>query len=191
MDVFQRKTSFVEAIQWTNEPDQFSKILNWGNGKITSASPLVWKKDVSLCLEVKTPLMGLMLVNLDDWIIKEGGGYYACKPENFEASFDNRSRLESNTAAIERLLREIPMEEWPKFLRYEESRLSHAAMTVLVYLRPNDVKVDFDKEGKTFKVQIGATGKELTVWNEQLDVAFMDTIRETMAKAFYKQPNEL
>jgi hypothetical protein len=99
--------------------------------------------------------------------------------------------VEAPREMMERLLRTIPMVEWPKFLKYEESRLSHAAMTVLVYLRPHDVKIDFDKEGKKFKVQIGATGKELTVWHEQLDVAFMETIKEIMAKAFYKQPNEL
>lgn len=100
-------------------------------------------------------------------------------------------KIESNIVMMQRLLSEIPMAEWPKFLKYEESRLSHAAMTVLVYLRPEHVKVDFDKEKDMFKVQIGATGKELTVYNTALDVAFMDTIRGIMGLAFYKQPNEL
>lgn len=46
----------VEAIQWTNAPDNFTEILEWSKHKVGSASPLIWTdhKDVWSCLQIET-----------------------------------------------------------------------------------------------------------------------------------------
>lgn len=90
---FRKKPVVIEAIQWTNDSGNFTQILDWSSGQVTSASPLVWEQTEkepigSFCLEIKT-LEGVMLARLNDWIIKGvNGEFYPCKPDIFEKSYE-------------------------------------------------------------------------------------------------------
>ena len=91
---FRKKPVVIEAIQWKNSSGNFSEILEWSGGKVTTASPLIWEQTLGagnvpqFCLEVKT-LEGAMLANLNDWIIKGvNGEFYPCKPEIFEKTYE-------------------------------------------------------------------------------------------------------
>lgn len=84
------KTVVVEAFQWTNEPNNFSSLVQWSNNRIRSASPLIWKdRDVKMCLEITLgDGGGVLLANLNDWIIKDEYGYfYTCTPDWFKKTY--------------------------------------------------------------------------------------------------------
>lgn len=91
MPKFRKKPVIIEAIQWTNAPDNFTKILEWSSGKVSSASPLIWParaKDAWSCLQIET-MEGCMLANLNDWIIRGvSGEYYPCKPDIFNKTYE-------------------------------------------------------------------------------------------------------
>lgn len=80
----------VEAIQWTNEPGNFQKLIDWTENNIRSASPLIWKewKVDSFTLELQTP-DGAALVYLGQWIIKHGEGvFYPVSKQCFERLYN-------------------------------------------------------------------------------------------------------
>lgn len=68
----------LNAIQWTNEPDNFTTLLEIGQGKINSASQLVWKDSNidSFCLQVETDDGTMKLARLNDWIVKYDNGSF-------------------------------------------------------------------------------------------------------------------
>lgn len=89
---FRKKPVEIEAVKWENHNGQFSDILYWSKGQVTSASPLIWEQtgeqNVSLCLEIKT-LEGVMLARLGDYIIKGvNSEFYPCKPDIFEKTYE-------------------------------------------------------------------------------------------------------
>lgn len=85
---YRKKPLVIEAIQWTNKANNFTKILKWSNGKVNSASPLLWQDADSFCLQVET-MEGIMLARLNDYIIKGvKGEFYPCKPDVFEQTYE-------------------------------------------------------------------------------------------------------
>lgn len=91
---FRKKPVVIEAIQWTNDPGNFTELLEWSKGKVAFASPLVWEQTLgvgnfpSFSIEVKTG-KGVVLVELKDWVIKnENGEFYPCKPDIFEKTYE-------------------------------------------------------------------------------------------------------
>lgn len=65
-----------KIIQWTNEPNNYTNILNFGKGAIYSASPLVWKNyNVNMCLQVDTP-NGVVLCRLNEYLIRYKDGTF-------------------------------------------------------------------------------------------------------------------
>ena len=94
MAKFRKKPIVIEAIQWTNDPGNFSQILDWSCGQVTNASHLVWeqieKEPIGcFCLEVKNREY-VMLARLNDWVIKDvNNEFFSCKPDIFEKTYES------------------------------------------------------------------------------------------------------
>jgi hypothetical protein len=96
---------------------------------------------------------------------------------------------------IQRLLNTLPIELWPKFLRAEDSRISHSAMTCLVYCRPDRIGIDFDKDTqglihmKVWDKNVPAS--ELIVTGFEFESVFLDTIKCLFDLAIPKDENSI
>jgi len=74
IDPWTEDNTEVQRIKWTNEPENFTEIMDMG-GWIKSASPLVWESADSFSLDVETP-KGHVLAKLGDYIIKMSDGTF-------------------------------------------------------------------------------------------------------------------
>ena len=78
MGRFRKKPVVIEAMQYYG--DSTEQVLVFGQGRI--------KQVAQDCLEIAT-LEGTMKARLNDWIIQGvAGEFYPCKPDIFEATYE-------------------------------------------------------------------------------------------------------
>lgn len=86
---FRKINQDVEAIQWTNEPGNFSSLLEWvGGGKFRMASPLLWEplgySVKGLDAELTTP-DGATIVPVGHYVVKHTDDcFYPVSKQCFE-----------------------------------------------------------------------------------------------------------
>jgi hypothetical protein len=88
MKKYCRKPIIIEAVQYTGHND--FEINQWSKGKVIVSPVLEPTEDnpTGSYLQVET-LEGVMTAIIDDWIIKGiKGEFYLCKPDIFEATYE-------------------------------------------------------------------------------------------------------
>lgn len=82
---FRKKAVVIEAVQWDGTDKIFNQILRWS---ITEIS--IYRRQTATGTPLIIPtLEGHMECREGDWIIKyEGGKFYPCKPDIFEATYE-------------------------------------------------------------------------------------------------------
>ena len=82
MKKYRKKPIEIEAVRFRDSPSSIEEICKWGGDKI--------KIDLQygMSLNIKT-LEGMMTARPGDWIIKGvKGEFYPCKPDIFEATYE-------------------------------------------------------------------------------------------------------
>jgi hypothetical protein len=80
---FRKKPVVIEAVQWTGGYESIKDLIDFNN------SGLLWTYvEANQCIEIPT-LEGNMYASVGDWIIKGiKGEFYPCKPDIFEATYE-------------------------------------------------------------------------------------------------------
>lgn len=87
MAKFAKKPVVIEAIQATGTPESNREIIDWTRGSETPAM-MDHHPERGACLSINT-LEGAHWVSPGDWIIRGvKGEHYPCKPDIFEATYD-------------------------------------------------------------------------------------------------------
>lgn len=107
--LFRKKPVVIEAVQWMGTPESAEEIAQFMGH--TEKNPLMhypktepWQGDL-----VIPTLEGAMVANTGDWIIKGvQGEFYPCKPDIFEATYEQIGEIIDDEAnkTIERLFPE-------------------------------------------------------------------------------------
>ena len=78
---FRKKPVVIEAIQWDGEKETAWEITEWAKPNV------MWWFNQNLM--AVTTLEGDMNVSIGDWVIKGvKGEFYPCKPDIFEATYE-------------------------------------------------------------------------------------------------------
>lgn len=84
---YRKKPVIIEAVKWTGE--NVDEVLNHGN----SGPAPSWGDDFKINTDAKTveilTMEGTMSARIGDWIIRGiKGEFYPCKPDIFEATYE-------------------------------------------------------------------------------------------------------
>lgn len=88
--MFRKKPVVIEAVQWTGSPESAEEIANFIGA--TDDKPLIHTPSAETVWSgtlIISTLEGDMTASVGDWIIRGvQGEFYPCKPDIFEATYD-------------------------------------------------------------------------------------------------------
>ena len=86
---FRKKPVVIEAMQFTDEMKD--RVFNWVTCPRYASFDCnqdISKDKPTLIIQAPEGNMGSMKVQIGDWVIKDKGEFYRCKPDIFEATYE-------------------------------------------------------------------------------------------------------